>query len=64
MGKFLLMSGDTVANVVVWDGVSPWGPPSDAVVLDAPEGVGPGHRLVDGAWVAPPAPEPEEDIAG
>lgn len=61
MGRFLIMRGDTVVNVVVWDGESPWQPSADATVLDAPAGVGPGHRLVDGEWIAPPPPpEPEE----
>ena len=50
--RYLLMSGNRVANVVVWDGETDW---------VAPDGVGPGWTYDDGTFTPPPAPEIDED---
>jgi hypothetical protein len=61
MTRWLIMHGDRVTNVVVWDGATEWDAPEGATLLEAPAGVGPGFRLVDGVWVAPPVQYAEPD---
>lgn len=61
--RYLIMDGNRVANVVVWDGETPW--QHDAPVEPAPDGVGPGFtRNPDGSWTPPPPPEPEPELEG
>jgi hypothetical protein len=59
--RYLLMSGNRVANVVVWDGETDWVAPNGVNVLVAPDGVGPGWTYDDGQFTPPPAPEIDED---
>jgi hypothetical protein len=54
--RFLIMSGDLVSNVVVWDGETPWSAPDNVELLEAPAGVGVGFRRDGNTWIAPPAP--------
>ena len=54
--RFLIMTGDLVSNVVVWDGVTPWSAPENVEVLEAPDGVGVGFRRDGDQWIAPPPP--------
>jgi len=57
MSRYAMMNGDTVENVALWDGVTPWEPGCEIVEL--PEGlpVGPGYTRVGGEWIAPPQPD-------
>jgi hypothetical protein len=50
---------ETVTNVSLWDGVTPWGQGVEVVELPDDSPVGPGWTREDGEWVAPP-PSPEE----
>ncbi len=59
--QWAVMSGDTVANVVLWDGAA-WPHDAGSVIElgdDMPIGIG--WRLVDGQWIAPPPPPPAPD---
>lgn len=56
----MLLEGNTVVNVIVWDG-DPWSPPADQTLMRVPEDVpqiSVGWALVDGEWVAPQYPDP------
>lgn len=48
-----------VINVIVWDGLPPWTPPSGCIAVEIPEGnnAGIGWTYVDGEFIAPPEPE-------
>jgi hypothetical protein len=59
--RYLLMNGNRVANVVVWDGETDWVAPDGVDVLVAPDGVGPGWTLDGNVWVAPPPPPAAEE---
>jgi hypothetical protein len=50
---------ETVTNVSLWDGVTPWAPGCEIVELSDDSPVGPGWTRENGEWVAPP-PTPEE----
>ena len=56
----IIDSTNTVINVVVWDGESPWTPSQDCIVVAIPEdsSAGIGWTYVDGEFIAPPRPEP------
>lgn len=52
MARYALMDGDTVANVILWDGETPYPPEAVAV----PDDVGIGWTRDGDTWTAPPAP--------
>ena len=54
----------TVINIVVWDGLPPWTPPSGCIAVVIPTGsnAGIGWTYVNGEFIAPPEPKP--DLAG
>lgn len=58
--RYAHVINDQVANVSLWDGVTPWTPGDGSTLhqLEDDSPVGPGWQLVDGDWVAP---EPEAD---
>ena len=58
VGRWLHIRDDAIENVSLSDGEPP---PQEGVVFQPdPGGVGPGHRLVNGEWVAPLPPVPQE----
>lgn len=59
MGRYAVIKGNVVANVILWDGKTPWDPPKGCFAIEAPRGVGPGFiKQADGSFVAPPEPAP------
>jgi hypothetical protein len=54
--RWILVRNDVIENVVL---ASAQPSLEGVTVLPDPGGVGPGHRLVDGAWVAPLPPVPD-----
>jgi hypothetical protein len=52
---------NTVTNIVVWDGESPYSPAGVSQLLPCDEhpGVSFGWRMVDGVWIEPEAHEDE-----
>jgi hypothetical protein len=46
----------TVINIVVWDGLPPWTPPSGCIAVVIPKGsnAGIGWTYVNGEFIAPP----------
>lgn len=59
MPPYALIKNATIANLIEWDGVTPYNPDGDLVLLsELPAGVSIGWRLVDGVWTPP---EPVEE---
>lgn len=57
---YVILEGEDVVNVIVWDGETPYDP-ENGRVREAPDGVGIGWKRIDGEWVAPPEEtQPEE----
>lgn len=52
MARYALMDGDTVANVILWDGETPYS--SDAVLIS--DDIGIGWKREGDTWTAPEAP--------
>jgi len=51
---YALIKDDVIANLVEWDGVTPYNPDGDLVLLsELPAGVSIGWALVDGVWMPP-----------
>jgi hypothetical protein len=57
--RYAHIEDETVTNVSLWDGVTPWEPGCEVVELPDDSPVGPGWTREDGEWVAPP-PSPEQ----
>jgi len=49
-----------VVNVVLWDGISQWGPPAGHIAVPLKEG-GIGWSYTKGKFVPPPEPPVESD---
>lgn len=59
MPPYALIKNATIANLVEWDGVTPYNPDGDLVLLsELPAGVSIGWTLVNGVWTPP---EPIEE---
>jgi hypothetical protein len=60
MAIYAIIENGTVINVVEWDGVSNWSPPSGATALLPPDGTqfGVGYTYDGQQFVAPPPPPP------
>jgi len=55
--RYAMMNGDTVINVALWDGKTPWEPGCEVVELPQAFPVGPGWTRSGSEWIAPPEPE-------
>ena len=49
----ILNPDGSVAQVVVWDGVTPWAPSKTLTVKPCTPGVGPGWKFANAKFVAP-----------
>jgi hypothetical protein len=63
--RYAVITGGTVANIIEWDGVSPYSPPSGSTVVAAPDTAGLGWSYANGTFSAPaPAtPSPDDQYA-
>jgi hypothetical protein len=59
MNRYAHIEDETVTNVSLWDGVTPWEPGCEILELPDDSPVGPGWTREVGEWVAPPLP-PEQ----
>jgi hypothetical protein len=59
MSRYAVMNSDTVENVALWDGETPWEPGCEIVELPEGSPVGPGWTRNGGEWISPPQPEEE-----
>lgn len=57
--RYAVVQGQTVVNVIVWDGVEGW-EPIDGQTLVASEDAGIGWTYADGVFSEPPPPEAPE----
>jgi hypothetical protein len=53
------IENETVTNVSLWDGVTPWDAGCEVVELPDGSPVGPGYVRDGSGWVAPVSPEIE-----
>jgi hypothetical protein len=53
--RYAHIEDETVTNVSLWDGETPWDPGCEIVELPEGSRVGPGWTRVDGEWVEPPS---------
>lgn len=67
MKNFAWINTETtlIENVIFYDGVTPFEPPSNILLVEIPEGLvgewsaaGIGWKYIDGQFVEPPQPEP------
>lgn len=68
--RYAVVTGDTVTNVVLWDGVADWAPPKGSTAVVIPDGSSAGiGSIYDGAAfvvsspVEPPAPTLAEEAS-
>lgn len=65
--RYAIVQSNTVVNVIVWDGESPWTPPEGTEAIHAPDGCGIGDIYngvgFDPASPPPPPPEPPKPTA-
>lgn len=56
MTTYAIVENGVIANVIVWDGVAPFTPPSGAAVVQIPDGTytGVGATYSNGVFGAPP----------
>lgn len=59
--NYALVNNGTVVNVIEWDGVSPYSPPSGSTVVPVSGNVGIGWSYTNGTFTAPAAPTPTPD---
>ena len=65
--RYALITGETVTNVVEWDGdTTKWTPPEDVtlVMVDEGWGFGVGDYYINGEFLRPLPPEPDVDSEG
>jgi hypothetical protein len=59
--RYAHIEDETVTNVSLWDGETPWNPGCEIVELPDDSTVGPGWTREDGEWVAPPPSELDDE---
>ena len=54
--NYAIIENGVVQSIIVWDGQAQWQPPTDAVVVQIPDGayVGIGSTYTNGVFSAPP----------
>lgn len=64
MDKYAIVNGESVVNVCLWDGITPWEPPpgTQVVLLQPGDHAEPGGSYIDGVFI--PAPRPEAPPEG
>lgn len=63
--RYAIVKDSLVTNIILWDGISEYSPPEDAVLIIAPDEVVVGWTCPNGTWTPPepsePIPAPGDD---